>query len=220
MFGNSASVRNHLVMVGILAAVLLGSFGCATQTWVVETIREMDKELVARMEKIEATAAAEKVRVDGQLNEIRAIGVDARNRADTAQRRADGVDSRVTQALGNRFKRAQVQQLEITFDTGKAEVSASDRTALEGVLKTLTDNPTYTADVVGYTDSVGKADDNVSLSWRRAEAVRRFMAERGADLNRFYFIGVGEELSGDDARDAAKRAKNRRVTVTIFKPVE
>lgn len=220
MFGNSASVRNHLAMVGILAVVLLGSFGCATQTWVVETIREMDKELVARFERNEAAAAAEKVRVDGQLNEIRGIGVDARNRADAAQRRADGVDTRVTSVLGSRFKRTQVQQVDITFDTGKADVAASDRTVLDGLLKVLNDNPTYTADVVGYTDSVGKADENVTLSWRRSEAVRRFMTERGADLNRFYFIGVGEELSGDDAKDAQKRAKNRRVTVTIFKPVE
>ena len=180
MFGNSASVKNHLALVGILAAALLGSVGCATQTWVVETIREMDKELVARMEKIEATAAAEKVRVDGQLNEIRAIGVDARGRADRAQAKADGVDARVTQALANRFKRAQVQQVELTFETGKAEISASDRTVLEGILKVLKDNPTYTADVVGYTDTMGKADENVTLSWRREEAVRRFMTERGA----------------------------------------
>ena len=47
-------------------------------------------------------------------------------------------------------------------------------------LKVLADNPTYTIDVVGYTDSVGTADENVTLSWRREEAVRRFLVERGA----------------------------------------
>jgi len=207
-------------MIGILAAVLLGSFGCATQTWVVETIREMDRELVARFEKDEAAAAAEKVRVDGQLTEIRGIGGDARNRADAAQRKADAGEGRVTQALSNRLKRTQVQQLDVTFETGKSEVSQSDRAALQGLLKVLADNPTYTIDVVGYTDSVGTADENVTLSWRREEAVRRFLVERGAELNRFYFVGVGEELSGDDARDAAKRAKNRRVTVHSFKTGE
>jgi len=200
-------------MIGVLAAVMLGSFGCATQTWTVETIREMDKELVARMAKIEATAAAEKIRVDGQLNEIRGIGVDARNRA-------DAVNARLTQAQASRLKRAQVQTLDVTFETGKSDISQSDRAALQGLLKMLTDNPTYTVDVVGYTDSVGPADQNVNLSWRREEAVRRFMVERGVELNRFYFVGVGEELSGDDTKDAAKRAKNRRVTVTIFKFVE
>src|SRR5713101_6935891 len=213
MFRNSGSAKNRLALIGVLGAVMLGSFGCATQTWTVETIREMDKELVARMAKIEATAAAEKIRVDGQLNEIRGIGVDARNRA-------DAVNARLTQAQASRLKRAQVQTLDVTFETGKSDVSQSDRAALQGLLKMLTDNPTYTVDVVGYTDSVGPADQNVNLSWRREEAVRRFLVERGVELNRFYFVGVGEELSGDDTKDAAKRAKNRRVTVTIFKFVE
>ncbi|MGH7208973.1 MAG: OmpA family protein, partial [Nitrospiraceae bacterium] len=75
-------------------------------------------------------------------------------------------------------------------------------------------------DVVGYTDSVGTADSNVNLSWLREEAVRRFLMERGAALNRLYFIGVGEELAGNDAADAAKRAKNRQVIITVFKPAD
>jgi outer membrane protein OmpA-like peptidoglycan-associated protein len=157
------------------------------------------------------------VRVDGQLNEIRGIGVDART---GPTRRSAGPMGDARDPGPGTASSAQVQQADITFDTGKADVSASDRAVLAGLLKVLNDNPTYTADVVGYTDSVGPADDNVSLSWRRAEAVRRFMMERGADLNRFYFVGLGEELSGDDTKDAQKRAKNRRVTVTIFKPVD
>ena len=220
MSGNSTSARNHFARVGILAAVMLGSFGCASQTWVVETIREMDKEMVARFEKNEAAAAAETVRVNGQLAEIRAIGVDARGRADRAQSTADGVNTRVTQVLTNRYKRAQVQQLDVTFETGKADISPSDRAALQGLLPTIKENPTYTVDVIGYTDTVGTPDSNVELSWRREEAVRRFLMERGVEVNRFYFIGVGEELSGDDVKDTAKRAKNRRVTVTVFKPVD
>jgi len=220
MSGNSTSARNHFARVGILAAVMLGSFGCASQTWVIETIRHMDKEMVARFEKNEAAAAAETVRVNGQLAEIRAIGVDARGRADRAQSTADGVNTRVTQVLSNRLKRAQVQQLDVTFETGKADISQADRAALQGLLPTIKDNPAYTVDVIGYTDTVGTADSNVELSWRREEAVRRYLAERGVDLNRFFFIGVGEELSGDDVKDTAKRAKNRRVTVTVFKPVD
>ena len=220
MSGNSTSARNHFARVGILAAVMLGSFGCASQTWVVETIRQMDKEMVARFEKDEAAAAAETVRVNGQLTEIRGIAVDARGRADRAQSTADGVNTRVTQVLSNRLKRAQVQQLDVTFETGKADISQADRAALQGLVPTIKDNPTYTVDVIGYTDTVGTADSNVELSWRREEAVRRYLAERGVDLNRFFFIGVGEELSGDDVKDTAKRAKNRRVTVTVFKPVD
>jgi len=233
MLRNNASARNRLAMVSTVVVILLGSFGCASQNWVIDTVREMDKDLVARVEKIEATAAAEKIRVDAaaaaertrveaaaaaektrvdqQLTEVRGIGTDARNRA-------DAVDGRVTRALANRLKRTQVQQADVVFETGKSVLHESDRAALLGILKVLADNPTYTADIVGYTDTVGKADLNVTLSWQREEAVRRFMVERGVAVNRLFFIGVGEELSGHDAQDAAKREKNRRVTITIFKP--
>jgi outer membrane protein OmpA-like peptidoglycan-associated protein len=206
----------------------------------------MDKDLVARVERTEATAAAEKTRVNQQLTEVRGIGTDARNRADEAGRaaqvasqkadaatqkadvasqkadaatqKADAVDARLTRAMANRLKRTQVQQTDVTFKTGKSVLHENDRGAIMGILKVLADNPTYTVDIVGHTDSVGKADSNVTLSWRREEAVRRFMVERGVGLNRFSFTGVGDEKAGDDAKDAAKREKNRRVTITVFKP--
>src|SRR5574337_749442 len=253
MLRNNASARNRLAMVSALVVILLGSFGCAGQNWVIDTVREMDKDLVARVGRIEATSAAEKTRVDQQLTEVRGIGTDARNRADEAGRvaqvatqkadaaaekadaaaqkadaatqkadaatqKADAVDGRLTRALANRLKRTQVQQADVIFKTGKYAINENGRGTLMGILKVLADNPTYTVDIVGYTDSVGKSDSNVTLSWRREEAVRRFMVERGVELNRFSFIGVGEELSGDEARDALKREKNRRVTITVFKP--
>lgn len=260
MLRNNASARNRLAMVSALVVILLGSFGCAGQNWVIDTIREMDKDLVARVERTEAVAAAEKIRVDQQLTEVRGIGTDARNRADEAGRaagvasqkadaaaqkadaatqkadaatqkadaaaqkadaatqKADAVDGRLTRAMANRLKRTQVQQADVTFKTGKSVLHENGREIIMGVLKVLADNPTYTVDIVGYTDSVGKADSNVTLSWRREEAVRRFMVERGVELNRFSFTGVGAEQSGDDAKDALKREKNRRVTITVFKP--
>ena len=72
--------------------------------------------------------------------------------------------------------------------------------ALNGVLKTLQDNPTYTADVVGYTDGEGQARSNVTLSWNREESVRRYLVEKGASLNRFTFIGLGEDVTKGDVR--------------------
>src|SRR5260370_41043278 len=105
----------------------------------------MDKELLGRLAKMEATAAGVKSWVDGQLNEIRGIGVDARNRA-------DAVNARLTQAQASRLKRAQVQTLDVTFETGKSDISQSDRAALQALLPTIKDNPAYTLDVVGYND--------------------------------------------------------------------
>ncbi len=234
MLLNRMTSRKHAAMLGTLAAVLVIFAGCATQSWVIDTVREMDKDLVARVAATETAAAAEKARVDsrfeqvaGQVGEVRTAASDARSRADqaasigkAADEKAGAVDSRVSRILANRLKRVEVQQLDVTFETGKWHLTSSDRDALNDILKILAENPTYTADVIGYTDTVGKRDSNVGLSWRRSESVRRFLVERGAELHRFSFIGVGEELAGDDVKDAAKRAKNRRVSIVVFKPTE
>ncbi len=237
MLRNLTTARQRVAMVSTAMAIMVASTGCATQSWVIDTVREMDKDLIARMAAIETAAATEKARVDQlttQVGEVRSLATDARTRADAAAGRADaaasaakvadqkaeGADNRITRVVANRLKRAEVQQFEVAFQTGKWHLTEADRAGLSEVLKVLAANPTYTADVIGYTDTVGKSDSNVGLSWRRSESVRRFLVERGAELHRFSFIGVGEELAGDDVKDKAKRAKNRRVTVVVFKPVE
>jgi outer membrane protein OmpA-like peptidoglycan-associated protein len=72
--------------------------------------------------------------------------------------------------------------------------------------------------VVGHTDDVGAAGSNVNLSWRREEVVRRFMVEKGAALNRFSFIGLGEDRA--TATSAAGRAQDRYVHVRVFRPAD
>ncbi len=44
------------------------------------------------------------------------------------------------------------------------------------------------------------------------------MVERGAELNRFWFIGFGEDLAKGNA--PASRAQERHVMVRVFRPAE
>ena len=85
-------------------------------------------------------------------------------------------------------------------------------------VKLLSGNVTYTADIIGHTDEVGPVGYNVNLSWRREEMVRRFLVEKGTALNRFSFIGLGEE--GAVAANAAGRARERYVHVIVFRPAD
>ena len=219
MFLSIVLTVRRLAPVILPVALLLFTFGCttaavplATGEWVTEQI----KPLQDRLARLEANATAEKNRLDSTS----AVANGAVKTANAAGQKADQVDGRLTRAIANRLRRTEVQQVEVTFETGNSALSQEARGTLQGIVKLLADYPTYTADVVGYTDSVGKADRNVGLSWQREEAVRRFLVERGTQLNRVYFIGVGEELAGDDAKDAAKREKNRRVAIVVFKPAE
>jgi len=226
------------VRIGLIVALALTPIGCATR----QQLLEMETEFKARMTRMEASLATEKARIDKLNtdlaavratateatrigneatrigNEATRIGTDARQRADAAAAKGEAVDGRVTSALVNRFKRAQVQEFRVAFDTGRADLTAAAERTLEGAQKLLAENATYSADVVGYTDDVGASGSNVTLSWRREEVVRRFLVERGVALNRFSFIGLGEDRAKGDT--PAARAQDRHVHVRVFRPVE
>lgn len=205
-------------------ALALTPLGCATS----QQLLELDTQYKARMAKMEAGLATEKGRVDqlttqlaavsATATEAKGIGTDARQRADAAAAKGEAVDGRLTKALANRLVRAQVQEFKVTFDVGRAELSDTAQQALQGAVKLLADNATYTADVVGHTDEVGPVGYNVNLSWRREEVVRRFMVEKGTALNRFSFIGLGEDRA--TATSAAGRAQDRWVHVIVYRPAD
>ena len=72
----------------------------------------------------------------------------------------------------------------------------------------------------GYTDSVGDGSYNVQLSQRRAEAVRRFLVEKGVEIHRIHSIGLGDIKPSADNGTPKGREQNRRVMVRTFAPVE
>ena len=212
----------------VWTTLALAPLGCATQ----QQLLEGETQLKSRMQKMETAMAAEKTRVDQQIGAVRTtateattIGNDARQRADDARQRADAaaakgeaVDARVTKSLANRLMRTQVQEFKVTFETGRAELSSAAEETLVSAAKLLAGNDTYTVDVVGHTDDVGTSGSNVNLSWRREEMVRRFMVEKGVALNRFSFIGLGEDTA--KGTGAVARAQDRHVSILVFRPAD
>jgi outer membrane protein OmpA-like peptidoglycan-associated protein len=197
------------------AAVVLA--GCATKDWVNETVGVQEQALAKRVAQLEATLG----QTNGQVGQLGTQLADTRTVAEAANTKAGAVDSRVTRALANRFQREVVSKMDLQFASGKSALLPAHHNALNSVLKRLQDHPTYTADVVGYTDGEGQAQSNVTLSWNRAESVRRYLVEQGAPLNRFSFIGLGEDVTKEDVtKGAYARAKDRQVMVLVYRPIE
>ena len=231
MHATLITLSPRAVRTCVWMALALVPLGCATQQQRVE----LETEFKARMTKLEAALATERGRVDKLTTELASvsatateatrigteatrIGTAAQKSADAAAAKGEAVDARVTKALANRLARTQVQEFKIMFEVGRAELSDQAQQTLQGAVKLLADNATYTADVVGYTDDVGAAGSNVTLSWRREEVVRRFLVEQGNALNRFSFIGLGEDRA--TANTVAGRAQDRYVRVMVFRPAE
>jgi outer membrane protein OmpA-like peptidoglycan-associated protein len=74
--------------------------------------------------------------------------------------------------------------------------------------------------VVGHTDSTGSDAVNNSLSVRRAEAVRDYIATKGVSPARVTTEGHGSHQPVADNASASGRAQNRRVEVFLSEPTK
>jgi OmpA-OmpF porin, OOP family len=104
------------------------------------------------------------------------------------------------------------------FEFGKSELTPEGRARIVEY-RAQARNELSRADrvvVTGYTDDVGDAADNSTLSLQRAEAVRDHLVDLGADANKFRVAGAGEvNPIGDNSTDEG-RARNRRVEVAVI----
>ncbi len=111
----------------------------------------------------------------------------------------------------------EVQMAELVhFDSGSAEISEMDRPTLEarllemgGIVEQVGEFVNVSLYVGGYTDTVGSAASNRSLSERRARAIASWFEEHGLNIP-IYYQGFGEDVPAVDSGDEVDEAANRR----------
>lgn len=112
-----------------------------------------------------------------------------------------------------RVVREAIQNLE--FETGKATIKAKSYTTLNRVAKLLTDK-NFSLKLAGHTDNTGSDALNMRLSKDRAEAVKTYLVQQGANASRIEATGYGETQPIASNKTAAGRQKNRRVEFSLF----
>jgi outer membrane protein OmpA-like peptidoglycan-associated protein len=137
-----------------------------------------------------------------------------------ANTKADETGARLTRLWANRNKRVPGETVAILFRFDRADLDDRGQTALLDLAKQLQENPNLMVELEGYTDNMGDGSYNIQLSQRRAEAVRRFLVERGVELHRIQSIGLGDIKPSADNATPKGREQNRRVMVRTFAPAE
>ena len=105
---------------------------------------------------------------------------------------------------------------DILFETAKADLKPELKENLAevaAILKTLLTESNII--VEGHTDNTGSAKLNLNLSRQRAEAVLKYLEERGVDKKRMKAVGYGLTKPIADNKTEEGRAKNRRVELVI-----
>ncbi len=105
---------------------------------------------------------------------------------------------------------------QVYFETGKASLQKESDPALTEVSKFLRENPTLKIFVVGHTDDEGGFEFNMTLSRQRSETiVKELTTKYGIESNRLNAEGVGYLCPVATNKNAAGKAKNRRVELVL-----
>jgi len=117
---------------------------------------------------------------------------------------------------------AQIQQIlntEITinFDFNECKIKSEFINILDEFIANLSKENNYSAIIYGYTDSVGNDEDNIKLSFCRANTVKNYFIEKGISENRIQVISKGEKAAIADNNTEEGAYKNRRVVINFVK---
>jgi outer membrane protein OmpA-like peptidoglycan-associated protein len=195
----------------------------------VDTAKALAETRFAEDQRAVITAERDKARLDARTREADvAKGQVAQARSDANAAQTDAASSAQQAAELQRqidvlhakpTDRGLVLTLgDVLFTTGKADLQPGATGNLNKLVAFLDKYPDRTAAIEGYTDSVGARDFNQSLSERRAESVKSYLAGQGIGSTRLSASGKGQSDPVADNESAAGRQQNRRVEVIINNP--
>lgn len=103
----------------------------------------------------------------------------------------------------------------VNFGFDSSNLTSAAMANLDKLAEVLKNNPDTNINIYGHTDSKGSDEYNLSLSDRRAAAVKSYLASKGIASSRMLTMGVGEKEPIASNDTDAGRAQNRRVEFAI-----
>lgn len=104
---------------------------------------------------------------------------------------------------------------DLVFESGHAELGAGEFASLRMLASYLQAEPEASVVLVGHTDATGALAGNITLSQRRAEAVRKRLIDYGAPAGQLGAEGAGWLAPRASNLTEAGREKNRRVEAIL-----
>ncbi len=107
------------------------------------------------------------------------------------------------------------KELALNFKTSSDKILQESYGKVIEFATFLKENPVFNAEIIGHTDSIGKAEANMILSQKRAVAAKAALVSEGIDASRLTSRGRGELDPIQSNRTKEGRAVNRRIEVKL-----
>ena len=200
--------RTTAAIVSICVALI--ATGCASKKYVNSEVSEMEAVSSSRMDGIETQVEANQTRLDDQEMAIGEI-------SQTAQEALDRAIAAGKLAEGQFLYETVLSEDKVRFAFDDATLAGTSTQALDVFVEDLkTSDESVYIEIQGHTDSTGGEAYNMVLGQRRAEAVRRYLNQRGIPLARMSVISYGMSAPIADNSTAEGRSVNRRVTIVVL----
>lgn len=190
-----------------LVALMLVAAGCgASKQYVADEIAAAEARTGAKIssvqDKADATAA--------EVSRLQQLQTQLEEKANMALNKAEGFENyRV------------IWSSDIKFAYDSYDVDGTAAAFLDEAGQLMEQNRGSLMELTGHTDANGSSKYNLMLGEKRAQAARRYLADKfGVSLYRMFVLSFGEEkpVAMPDERNAA--SMNRRVTLTLWGPME
>jgi OmpA-OmpF porin, OOP family len=218
---NRATLLTLLVIIGLISTV-----GCATKGYVRNQVTPINNK-IDELNDITAKNTQGIKDADSKAEQ----GITAANAADQKAGDAASSANQANQGVarvGNGLNGLQgtVENLDnykpvanttIQFGVNRYTLTKADQQMLDEFAQQIGQQKHYIVQVQGFTDATGSTEYNYQLSQKRADAVIQYLAAKyNVPPYRIYIIGLGKENPVAENKNAAGRAKNRRVDVQLM----
>ncbi len=103
----------------------------------------------------------------------------------------------------------------IEFNTASSVLTESSKKSLDQAAELLIWFPQSRIEIQGHTDNIGQSEFNMQLSDARAQAVYRYLTQKGIAADRLMATGYGDRRPIADNGTPEGRQRNRRVVFRV-----
>ncbi len=203
----------------ILLVAGLTVTGCATKKYVQESVANSEAVTNGKIGEVQSSVEINQKEISGlqqkdaelqaQIDKMSATAKEALERATKAGKLAEGTFIAETILTDD----------DVRFGFDNYRLSDEAEAALDAFAKQVLDmNVGAYLEIQGHTDNIGSESYNLSLGYKRAEQVMKYLSsEKGFPLHRMNVTSYGEYKPIADNGTSAGRAQNRRVALVLMK---